>query len=783
MVERTCELLYKYRLSLFLIGIVAFVGLGSQVTHFSVTGDFKVLFSDENHYLKRSREIDAQFYTADSIVLLVEPNGPSIYTHDNIEMLAWLTDESWKLPYSIRVDSLTNFQRTHADEESLFIEYFIEDPESLTEDDIAERREYASNSTILSNSFTNVTGSASALQITLALPEGDRMELLDNLAAASRDLARRAELKYPGVKIYLSGDLSLESAFIEIIIHDIFELGPIILVICCLVVAFLLRSVIAVICSLVIIVFSVIVTMGFASLQGVVLTPSSVLAPLMIIVLALADAIHLLTQFYIQVGMGCTKERAIIKSLKINIRPIFLTSVTTAIGFLGMNFSASPAFQDFGNIAAGGVMVAYVYSLILFPAIISWLPTGQNKPLDLVNVMDRLSEYCIRGSNQILVVSLVVITFIVSFIPNNQFNDAVRNYFDENLEFRQALEFGNEHLSGTQYIAFAMESNEPGGINNPEFLSKMDQFSEWFRDQAGVVNVTSHIDIMKNLNQAMNGNDEAWHKVPENRPLASQYFLLYEMGLPQGFDIGRDIDEDRSAMRLIVSLNQMDNKNLVGLEKRAEEWLLSNAPEYHSKGTSRALMFSSLGEIVTKSMINGSIFALVCITITLLIGLKSFKYGFISIIPNVFPAAIVFGLWGIFVKEVNMIAAMIFSISLGLVVDDTVHFLTKYIDEHKRTNDAKAAIRYAFRTAGSALVVTTIALTCGLSVLLLSNFGPSVTAIKMLCPIIVIALALDLFFLPSVLIAVENVWNRRVSKGPVAGVDAEMEVKSKAKAA
>lgn len=780
MIEKTCELLYQYRISLFILGLVTLIGMGSQIPRLSVTGDFKILFSKDNHYLQRANAIDEQFLKADSIIFLLEPNGSNIYTRENLEMISWFTDEAWKLPYSIRVDSLSNFQRTNADEDSITVDYFIDDPKALSEADIEERKQYATNSKILSNAFTNVKGDASALQVTLAMPEGDRIDLLKEVAAASRALAKQAEQQYPGLKVYLSGDVFLENAFVEIIGHDLKSLIPIVLFVCCLIVALLLRSIAAVICTILIITFSITFTMGAAGIAGVVLSTTSVMAPLMVIVLALADAIHLITQFIIQLRSGYAKDQAIIKSLQMNIRPIFLTSVTTAIGFLGMNFSASPAFHDFGNIAAGGVMVAYVFSLAMFPAIMGWLPVSKHAPLDLVKGMDWLANFTIRSSYPIVIFTTIVIVVTVVFIPKNELNDEVVDYFDKNTEFRQALEFGNEHLSGVQYIAYAMETNEAGGINNPDFLTKMDQFSEWYRQQPGVVNVTSYVDILRNLNKAMHGDDEQWHKVPERRDLASQYFLLYEMGLPQGFDLGRDIDEDRSAMRLVVSLNQMDNNSLVELENRADQWLLANAPEYHSKGSSRALMFSSLGEMVTKSMINGSLFAFVCITLTLLIGLRSIKYGLISIIPNIFPAAIVFGLWGIFIQEVNMVASMIFSISLGLVVDDTVHFLSKYIDAKRRTNDAKEAVRYAFRTAGSALVVTTIALTFGLSFLGLSNFGPSVTTIKMLCPIIMIALVLDLLFLPAILIVVEELVNRKSKK---ATVDNEVKTEVAAKAA
>ncbi|HEY9136180.1 MAG TPA: MMPL family transporter, partial [Pseudomonadales bacterium] len=233
---------------------------------------------------------------------------------------------------------------------------------------------------------------------------------------------------------------------------------------------------------------------------------------------------------------------------------------------------------------------------------------------------------------------------------------------------------------------------------------------------------------------------------------ASQYLFLYEMSLPAGHDLTRDINSSRSSSRLMVSLNTMTNQELIELDLRAQQWLSENAPELASPGGSRSLMFANLGQNIVSSMISGSIFAMGAITIVILIGIRSLRYGVISLIPNVLPAACVYGAWGLFVGEVNQAAAMVFSMSIGLVVDDTIHFLSKYLKGLKNGKSAEESIKYAFTTAGSALLVTSLAISAGMSVLILSSFNPNTTMAVMLFSILLFALVLDFMLLPPVLL-------------------------------
>lgn len=748
--------LVKKNISFLVLSIILAVLGASQLSKLGITGDFKVLFNDRDPNLQLVEMIEDEFLQSDNLIIILSPEDQDVFSQESLEMVEDLTNLAWMTPYSIRVDSLTNYQKTVSENDDLLVNPLVEDARALDREKLQAVRDYASEDTFLQSSLISSNNHVTALAITLALPE-DRMNAIEEVADYARAMKTDIEFRFPGTEVHLSGIALLERTFAEIIGSDLQNLLPAILLVCFLVLGTLLRSLSAVTTTMIIIGLSVGFSMGIAGLFGVVLTPTSVMAPLMIMVLAMADSIHLLTHYIIHLRKGMNKHEAMQKSIELNMGPIFLTSITTAIGFLGMNFSASPAFHDFGNITAGGVMIAFVLSHTALPAIALWLPTSaKHEPLAITPFMLWLSRLAVNHNRSLFWSFLVVIIALVMFIPRNQLNDDIIKYFDESLEFRQAAEFANANLTGFQNIMYKFDADEAGGINNPEFLQKVDEFAQWYRMQPNVTNVFSYVDIIKGLNRTMNNNSDEAYAIPENQELAAQYQLLYELSLPAGFDLTKDINNNRSALKLTVSLKKMDNDAIIALEERAQEWLAANTPSIQSPGGSQALMFAHLGEQVTLSMVHGSLFALILITLVLMIGLGSIKYGLLSLIPNLFPALIIYGIWGLFIQEVNLAAAMTFSISLGLVVDDTVHFLSKYLSAKKKGYSVEQSVEYSFVTAGSALVVTTFSLAAGIFILTFSHFGPSVTSAMMICPIIVVALLLDLFFLPSVLCLAEK---------------------------
>jgi len=260
----------------------------------------------------------------------------------------------------------------------------------------------------------------------------------------------------------------------------------------------------------------------------------------------------------------------------------------------------------------------------------------------------------------------------------------------------------------------------------------------------------------------MHGDDPTWYKLPDNQELAAQYLLLYEMSLPYGLDLNNQLNVDKSSTRVVVTLkNQTSNEQLI-IEERITAWFVENAPQYKATLASPTLMFAHIGQRNIISMITGTIIALLLISLVLGFALRSVRFGLISLLPNILPATVAFGVWGLLVGQIGLGLSIVASMTLGIVVDDTVHFLSKYL--HARRNkgaDTRAAVQYAFSSVGRALWITTFVLVCGFMVLAQSTFKVNAEMGLMTAITILIALIVDFLFLPPLLMMLDNEKNSK----------------------
>ena len=248
-----------------------------------------------------------------------------------------------------------------------------------------------------------------------------------------------------------------------------------------------------------------------------------------------------------------------------------------------------------------------------------------------------------------------------------------------------------------------------------------------------------------------------FYNLPKERDLAAQYLLLYEMSLPYGLDLNNQINVNKTTTRVIVTAKNLSTKETLALEKKLGAWLVVNGEGFDFYAASPSLMFAHIGERNVVSMLGGTALALILISVLLIFALKSFRIGVVSLIPNMVPALIAFGVWGIFVSQIGMSLAIVAGMTLGIVVDDSVHFLSKYLRARREKGlDPTNAVRYAFAHVGKALVVTTIVLSAGFAVLSFSTFSMNADMGVLTAITIVIALITDFLLLPAILITYET---------------------------
>lgn len=754
--ERVARWAIRWRYLIVGLTLVATIVAGSGVRYLHFDTDYRIWFSDDNPQLQAFETIQNTYTKYDNLLFVLSPASGDVFTRSTLEAVEWLTEQAWQVPYSIRVDSLSNFQHTRGERDDLIVQDMYTNAKSLTDSELDSLREIALSEPLLRNRLVSGRGHVTGINVTVQ-PPGVRTDLeVPEIVDFARSLKSALIERFPDIDLRMTGIVMMNNAFPEASQHDIRTLIPIMFAVVVLVLGFLTRSLVGTVGTVLLIVFTVVITMGLAGWAGIKLTGASAIAPTIILTLAVADCVHILVNFIHAMRNGADKYSALGESLRLNLQPVFLTSITTAIGFLSMNLGDVPPFRDMGNLVALGVMLAFVLSVLFMPAFVAIMPVNiKQRPTHGDRAMSIFANWVIRRRRMLLWVIGPCILLLIAFIPRNELNDEFVKYFDETIQFRLDTDYTTENLTGIYTIQYSLYAGESSGISNPEFLATIERFAQWFRQQPRVIHVNTITDTLKRLNKNLHEDADEWYRVPQQRDLAAQYLLLYEMSLPYGLDLNDQINIDKSATRFIVTTESLSTKDTLEMVERAREWIRANGLNRSGdvKGSSPNIMFAHITGRNIKSMLVGTTTALVLISLILIVALRSLKLGLISMVPNLVPAALAFGLWGIVVGQIGLAISVVSAMSLGIIVDDTVHFLTKYERARREQGmDAQDAVRYAFSTVGMALWVTSLVLIAGFLVLSQSAFQVNSGMGLLTAIVIVFALIADFLFLPPLLI-------------------------------
>ncbi len=755
--RKWAEFVIKFKWPVLLLTTALAIGLASQ-GKMAFDGDYHVFFSESNPELEAFDALQEKYTKDDNIVIVLAPENGEVFTKENLVAIEELTASAWNTPYSSRVDAVTNFQHTSAVGDDLYVDDLSYESANKTEAEIKEIKAKALKEPLLLHRIINEAGSVTAINVTLRLPGIDSATEIPEVTVATRKMVAEFKENHPQFEVYTTGLVPLNTAFFESSQNDLALIG-IMLLIVVLVTFVLTRNFFATIATLLVVLFSILSAVGFIGLNDIKLTPPSSVFPTMILTLAVADSIHILITMLQKARKdGMTKKEALVESMRLNFMPVLITSLTTVIGFLTMNFGDVPPFWDLGNITAFGMTMAFLYSTTTLPALMAIFPLWKKKAgvqaKKKSDLYTRLGLFVTRQPIRLTVVSLVIISGLTYLATLNVFNDEFVEYFDDSVEFRRDSDFINDNLTGFYNVEFSIGSGESGGINNPAYLSKLNEFEDWLNEQPEVVHVNAFSEVARRVNRSMHGDDEAYYRVPDNREEAAQFLLLYELSLPFGLDLNNQINVDKSETRVTTTLKNISSAEMIAFSSRAEEWLRTNADEpMHAIGVSPTMMFSKLGFRQADSMFNGNIIALILISLVLMLALQSFKLGLLSIIPNVTPVLVGFGIWALYKGQINTGMVIVFGMTLGIIVDDTVHFMSKFLRARRELGyDAKQAVVYAFETVGRALVTTTLVLLSGFVVLSTSSFALNSYMARITVIIILAALIIDFLLLPALLI-------------------------------
>lgn len=739
-------------LSLLLVGLAAY---GAKYLQFDP--DLRSLYDPDHPIMLELGDVESEFTKRDSALIVVSVEQGDVFRPDVLALIQQLTAAAWEIPYVSRVDSITNFQYTEADGDDLYIADLVPLEAVNNEGKIAKAREAALSHSALVPLMLSNDGAVTTVNASfMARDQREIAQHMPEFMGALESLVESHQGQVEGVKLQLSGAQSFSYAMAKYASNDTATLIPLMMLLMLVLLYVMIRSIYATFCAAVVVLATTIATMGIGGWLGFSLEIVSIISPIVVMTLAVADAVHLINGVSQGRSQGLAKFDSIAYGLRLNTLPIIITSVTTVLGVITFSFTDFPPLRKLGVLIAVGVSIAALLSITLLPALLT-LRELAAREINSSTFFQRLAAFVCARYKSILWFALPLVALGFALVPLNQLDESPKIFFERTTPERQTIEFLEGRLSGIVPIDIVIDSGEENGIYNPEFLHAADQFSDWIRAREGIGHVTSVVDTLKRLNKNMHADDEAFYRVPESRELVAQYLLLYELSLPVGLELTHQVNLDKSAILISVVKPSGSARASVETKEAAHAWIAQHAPQYGLQVTGMSQTSSELAyTFLIPSMLKGGSIAILTVSLVLLLALRSVRLGLIGMVANVVPIAVGYGIWAIYSGMMGFAVASVVGICLGVVVDFAVHFLSKYRVSRLQGETVEQAVCYAYGTVGRAIWITTLVLVSGFWVLVLSEIGLNSDLGLLTGLVILLASLFTLLVMPALLLLVDR---------------------------
>ena len=745
-----------YRILLFALATVITLILSTGILRTSFDTSLSALLTESDPYLDEMELLDEEFPSNSEIrFAFIANDGETVFTPVILKAIAELKESFTTIPRMRGITTILEFTSPETQ-----ARLFSKPLEDYTNAELLQVSETARNDRLLTNNLLSQNGTLSFAVISLNSRDASNEERLE-IANAVLDLQEQLRLSNPEVSLFANADVLLEQSSQQAMIDDLTSLLPIVILLCVLVICYCFKSITLGICILAHVLFTVFCTVGALGYLNFAFNNISIIAPLVVVIISVATSVHIISIYKQALYKGHSKVASMRHSMAYNFQPVTLAALTTAIGFSSLNMCSSPAVQDFGRIVAIGIVFSYLLTLLMLPSLLTWLSklpkeSERTENSFLQKQLQQIIDFTNLHDNRIFWTCSAIAIITLLMLPLNETDFDRMDFVAGDSEVRQYYDVVSEHMNRGPALTYGIDSRIEDGVIDPDFLSRVDEFSEWLASQEDVESVISLTDVLKTINQIVNDNQEEHFTLPVEIETNRNYLNAYRTVERNYLPLSSFVNSDSSQLTLIVNAAPMSNQEILDLDER----ITSQFSEYFETANlihgSGVLLFARMDELVTIELLQGYSISLLLITLCLIIGFRSLYFGVLSVLPNLLPATIVFGLWALFVGQLDPFVMMLFSISIGLVVDDTVHILSHYLEGRRAGADKAGAVAHSIKVAGPALTITTMVLAFGTTVLIFANTLYFQQSAKLLVPIVVLALVLDLLYLPTILKRFDN---------------------------
>ena len=732
---------------------------------------YRIWYQESDPLLLQFDEFQQRFGNDDNIVILIH-HEDGIFTKESVELIQQVTDAIWLAPEIIRVDSLSNYNWTYAQDDDIIIEPFLPDDIELTKSFLSKRQTQAVNHEILPGYLVSKDAKTALIFATI------KPAMIENIqtgkitpTSANYEYILYGNKETKGIKtiisefeatsnhtFFVTGTGALDDAFREASVKDMSFGIPLLLGMVALFLMIFLKRTSGVVLPFILIFLVLGTTFGFEGYAGLKFNPVTSIIPNTLIAISIADIIHILVTFFGFFNSGLNQQEAIKETLIKNLRPTFLTSLSTSLGFFSFATSQLQPLADMGIIAGVGALLAWILTILFIIPLLSFIPF---KRKELVLEEENYHTYSsplaqnyiqwINRNRKKITYGFLALTLTSAYIGlQNEVNSDPFKYFSDDVHLTQAQNFMEANVGGSSGPEIVINTHQEDGIKNPEFLKKVDQFQQWLNSKEYVTKTISIVDIIKQMNRSFHEDKEEFYRIPESQPAVAQLLFLYTMSLPQGMNINDRMTLKNDALRLTALWTMHEsNESIVKMkeiESKAQEMGLD------IQMTGKLPLAQKLNGYVVKSFIISLLLATIGISLLMVIFFKSWRIGLFSMIPNFVPLIFGSALMTILDKPLDIGTVLVISVCLGIAVDDTIHFLSHYHSLiTKGFNSEQALVKVLTQTAPS-LIITTIILVIGFGTSVFGSFVPTINFGILTALILSSALLSDVILIPALLL-------------------------------
>ena len=750
--QTLADKVYEKRKTLSAVAFLVYVACALGLLSASFESDFRLFFPKDSQLIKTFDNISETYEQGDNLLIYLKFNQDSGLNYDNLKVIEQADALANQLPYVRTVRSLSSFQKSFSIDDELENKFVSEWSHELNTKNqgFEPVSRFIEKQELLQGGLVSDHGAGAIVLAQLNLPQ-PLYASTEEVMLAAESLGEQLEKQHPSLDVYVSGTAAFDSGLFTEFVHFLTIVFPAVIVVVTAAVIWASGSFWITIAGLTAATLTLVATAGIFGWLPVALDQTAITATLLVMILTVVDCIHIGSTYIVCNRNGMTKAEALTESIRVNLKPVFYTTLTTSVGLITLLFTGSPPFILFAVISLVGIIIGFIFSFIFMTSLCALFPTpNPDKALPTDKLIDSINRFVLAQPLKIVLVFIGLGGLSIVGISQNYIDEDISHYFMPSHPLDEAIEALREDFTGSNSISIAVKPDNKN-IISPEVYQSINAFEIWLRDQPGHINSLTINDVIKEI-QTVWGNESDNIQLPVSSEEYGQYLLIYEMSLLYGQSSSEIITSDRSETIITVSLKDLSNKELIQLESNIQSWWSNKTDTIDIEISGRDIIFAHLSEETVNQSIIGAALAAALITVFMIFTFHSLKWGIFSLIPNVLPFVFLFGIWGAFYGEISQATCMAFTIVLGIVVDDSIHYIFKFRDNMSKM-DLKESITKTYQFVGFAITGTTVAFVVnGLVLLSLSGFTPNAILGAVMVVILISAWACDLLLMPALLV-------------------------------